>query len=45
MVADEHGLQVGGMLDGAGSVGTNIPVERKFFHNINHSVELINEIS
>lgn len=42
MVADEHGLQVGGMLDGAGSVGTNIPVERKFLYETNHSLRLEN---
>jgi hypothetical protein len=29
MVADEHGLQLGGMMDGVGSVGNTINIERK----------------
>ena len=29
MVAEEHGLQLGGMLDGVGAVGNTINIERK----------------
>jgi hypothetical protein len=33
MVADEHGLQLGGMMDGVGSVGNTINIERKLLQN------------
>lgn len=34
MVADEHGLQLGGMMDGVGSVGNTINIERKLWIKI-----------
>lgn len=30
MVADEHGLQLGGMMDGVGTVGNTINIERTY---------------
>lgn len=30
MVADEHGLQLGGMMDGVGTVGSTINIERTY---------------
>ena len=39
MVADEHGLQLGGMMDGVGTVGSTINIERTYhrpwIHHLN----------
>lgn len=39
MVADEHGLQLGGMMDGVGTVGNTINIERTchrlWMHHLN----------
>jgi hypothetical protein len=41
MVADEHGLQLGGMMDGVGTVGNTINIERTYHRPWTHHLNAI----
>lgn len=41
MVADEHGLQLGGMMDGVGTVGSTINIERTYHRTWMHRLSAV----